>query len=176
MASNGSTREDFAFRVTFTDPDETGRQQVQVRQANGPAASRGREGTLLGEGRTGAVFPLDGNGLAWAGLAADPFTGDGVALGKFLQGLSEGHYAPEVFTAAPSNIFAGRDVTAIALQLPDAALGGNRIALWGRISLDGDSHRPQRQISRIGQPMLRAPVLQPCGRGRGRPERHSAGR
>jgi Domain of unknown function (DUF4331) len=161
VASNGSTREDLAFRVTFTDPDETGRQQVQVRRADGPAASHGTEGTLLAESRTGAAFPLDGSGLAWAGLAADPFTGDGVALGRFLQGLSEGHYTPEVFTAAPSDIFAGRDVTAIALQLPNAALGGSRIALWGRISLAGDGHRPQRQISRIGQPMLRPLFFNP---------------
>jgi hypothetical protein len=28
-----------------------------------------------------------------------------------------GRYTPEVFTAAPGNAFAGRDVTAIALQL-----------------------------------------------------------
>jgi hypothetical protein len=161
VASNGGTKEDLAFRVTFTDPDETGRQEVGVRRAIGPAAGHGTEGTLLGEDRTGAVFTLDGNGLAWAGLAADPFSGDGIALGKFLQGLSEGRYTPEVFTAAPGNIFAGRDVTAIALQLPDATLGGNRVALWGRISLHGDGHRPQRQVSRIGQPMLRPLFFNP---------------
>jgi hypothetical protein len=149
-------------------PEQTGRQQVQVRRAEGPAARNGTTGTLLGEGRTGMVFSLSGDGPAWAGLAADPFNGDGVALGRFLQG----HYTPEVFSAAPSNIFAGRDLTAIALQLPDIALGSNRIALWGRISLYG--HAPQRQVSRIGQPML-PPVLQPSGRGRGRPERRSAG-
>ncbi len=44
-------------------------------------------------------------------------------------------------------------MTAIALQLTDAALGGTRIALWARISLHGDG--PQRQVSRIGQAMLR---------------------
>ena len=35
VASNGGTSEDLAFRVTFTEPDEHGRQQVQVRRANG---------------------------------------------------------------------------------------------------------------------------------------------
>jgi hypothetical protein len=46
-----------------------------------PARAAG--GTLLGEGHTGDVFLLSGNGsgnggdgLAWAGLAADPFTAD----------------------------------------------------------------------------------------------------
>jgi hypothetical protein len=42
---------------------------VQVRRANGPVAGHGTEGTLVGEGRTGEVFSLDGDGLAWAGLA-----------------------------------------------------------------------------------------------------------
>jgi hypothetical protein len=96
-----------------------------------PAARHGTTGTRLGQGHTCEVFSLGGGGLAWAGPAADPFNGDGIAIGRFLQGLAEGRYTPEVFTAAPSNTFAGRDVTAIALQLPDAALGSTRIAPVG---------------------------------------------
>ena len=159
VASNAGTSEDIAFRITFTAPDDHGRQQVRILRANGPDARHGTEGTPLGEGRTGEVFPLGGDGLAWAGLAADPFTGDGIAIGTFLQGLTEGRYTPEVFTASPNNAFAGRDVTAIALQLPDAALGSTRIALWARISLYG--HAPQRQVSRIGQAMLRPLFFNP---------------
>jgi hypothetical protein len=160
VASDGGTSEDLTFRVIFSEPDEPGRQQVQVRRANGSAASHGTEGgVLLGEGRSGEVFSLDGHGLAWAGLAADPFTGDGVALGGFLQALGEGRYTPEAFTAAPANTFAGRDVTAIALQVPDAVFGASRVAVWGRISLYG--HGPQRQVSRIGQPMLRPLFFNP---------------
>src|SRR5215471_2007784 len=156
VARDGGTTEDIAFRVTFTEPDDTGQQQVRVLRANGPAA---REGTLLGEGRTGEVFSLTGDALAWAGLAADPFTADGIAITQFNQALNEGRYTPEVFTASPSNAFAGRDVTAIALQLPDAALGSTRIGLWARISLDG--HVPQRQVNRIGQAMFRPLFFNP---------------
>src|SRR5262245_1801277 len=159
VASNGGTTEDIAFRVTFTEPDGPGQQQVRVLRADGPDARGGTGGTLLGEGRTGEVFPLTGDALAWAGLAADPFTADGTAIIKFNQALNEGRYAPEVFTAAPSNAFAGRDVTAIALQLPDAALGGTRVGLWARISLDG--HVPQRQVNRIGQAMFRPLFFNP---------------
>ena len=108
VASDGGTREDIAFRVTFTEPDGTGNQQMRVLRADGTAALHGTEGTALGEGRTGEVFSLGANGLAWAGLAADPFTADGAALAKFLQGLAAEQYYPEVFTASPSNIFAGR--------------------------------------------------------------------
>jgi len=159
VASNGGTSEHIVLRVTFTEPDENGQQQVRVRRASDPAARHGAAGTLLGEGRTGEVFPLSGNGLAWAGIAADPFNGDGIAIGTFLQALTEGRYTPEVFTAAPNNAFAGRDVTAIALQLPDATLGSTRVALWARISLDGHTH--PRQVSRIGQAMLRPLFFNP---------------
>ena len=153
VASDAGTSEDIALRVTFTESDDHRQQQVRVLRASGPAARHGTDGTLLGEGHTGEVFSLADSGLAWAGLAADPFNADGIAIGTFLQGLTEGRYTPEVFTAAPSNTFAGRDVTAIALQLPDVALGSTQIALWARISLYG--HAPQRQVSRIGQAMLR---------------------
>jgi hypothetical protein len=159
VASDGGTSEDLAFRVTFSELDDHGRQQVQVRRANGPTAHHSTERTLIGEGRSGEVFSLSGDGLAWAGLAADPFTGDGVALGGFLQALGEGRYSPQAFTAAPANTFAGRDVTAIALQVPDTVFGGSRVAVWGRISLDG--HGPQPQVSRIGQPMLRPLFFNP---------------
>ena len=159
VASNGGTSEQIVLRVSFTEPDDNGQQQVQVRRADGPATPHGTDGTALGQGRTGAVFPLGGNGLAWAGLAADPFNGDGIAIATFLQALTQGRYTPQAFTAAPSNTFAGRDVTAIALQLPDATLGSTPVALWARISLHG--HTPQRQVSRIGQAMLRPLFFNP---------------
>jgi len=159
VAGDGGTREDIAFRVTFTEPDDTGNQQIRVLRADGTAARHGTAGTPLGEGRTGEVFPLGTSGLAWAGLAADPFTADGAALAGFLQGLAAEQYDPGAFTASPGNIFAGRDVTAIALHIPDADLGGTRIAVWARISLFG--HAPQLQVSRIGQAMLRPLFFSP---------------
>jgi len=159
IASDGGTAEDIVLRITFTEPGDTGLQQVRVLRADGPAGRLSTTGTPLGEGRTGAVFPLAGNGLAWAGLAADPFTADGVAIAKFNQSLKEGRYTPEVFTESPSNAFAGRDVTAIALQLPDAALGSTRLGLWARICLN--DHTPPRQVNRIGQAMFRPLFFNP---------------
>ena len=94
------------------------------------------------------------------GTGADPFTADGVALARFLAGLAAGQYDPGIFTSSPGNIFAGRDVTAVALQVPDADLGGTRIAVWARISLVG--HAPQLQVSRIGQAMLRSLFFSPA--------------
>jgi hypothetical protein len=159
VARDGGTTEDVALRITFTEPSDTGKQQVRILRADGPAARYGGEGASLGGGHTGEVFTLTGGGLAWAGLAADPFNGDGTALVAFNQGLKEGRYIPEVFTASPSNTFAGRDVTAIALQLPDAALGSSRIGLWARLSLA--DHVPPRQVNRMGQAMFRPLFFNP---------------
>ena len=159
LASDGGTSADIALRITFAEPNDAGQQQLRVLRADGPDARHGALGTLLGEGRTGEVFSLAGIGLAWAGLAADPFTADGAALGMFLQALREGRYAPGLFTASPGNAFAGRDVTAIALQVPDETLGSTRLSLWARISvLD---HLPQRRVNRIGQAMFRPLFFNP---------------
>lgn len=73
---------------------------------------------------------------------------------RFTQGLAENQYRPELFTATPANLLAGRNVTAIALQVPDVTFGGTDVAMWARISLYG--YGPQRQVSRAANPMLRA--------------------
>jgi hypothetical protein len=90
VASDGSTSEDIAFRVSFADPDQAGQQQMRILRAEGPAARGGTGGILLGQGRTGQVFSLGTDGRAWAGRAQDPFTADGAALAVFLQGVAEG--------------------------------------------------------------------------------------
>lgn len=153
IASDGGTAEDRAFRMSFGEPDAGGRQQMRVRYAAGARSRPGLEGADLGAGRTGEAFALGNGGSAWFGPAGDPFWGDGVALFAFHQGLAENQYRPELFTVTPGNLFAGRNVTAIALQVPDAAFGGTDVAVWARISLYG--HGPQRQVSRMGNPMLR---------------------
>ena len=59
----------------------------------------------------------------------DPFWGDAPALFAFTQGLAENQYRPELFTATPGNLLAGRNVTAIALQVPDVTFGGTDVAV-----------------------------------------------
>jgi hypothetical protein len=153
IASDAGIVEDRALRLTFDEPDAEGRQRMTVRLAIGAQSRRGVDGALLGVGSTGETFALDGGGSAWFGVAGDPFWGDGLALAGFQDRLGAGEYRPEVFTAAPGNIFEGRNVTAIALQVPNSAFGGERVALWARITLYG--HAQPRQVSRMGNPMLR---------------------
>jgi hypothetical protein len=153
IASDGGNIEDRAFRMSFGEPDDAGRQELRVRYAVGAASGLGLEGVELGAGWTGDAFALADGGSAWFGPAGDPFWGDGVSLFAFHQAVAENEYRPELFAVTPGNLFAGRNVTAVALRVPDAMLGGTDVAVWARISLYG--HAPQRQVSRMGNPMLR---------------------
>ena len=154
IASDGGTREDRALRMSFAEPDADGHQEMQVRYAVGPPSRSGLEGSELGGGHTGEAFALSNGGSAWFGLAQDPFWGDAVALFAFNQGLADNQYRPELFTGTPGNLLAGRNVTAIALQVPDVTFAGTGVAVWARISLYG--HAPQRQVSRAAHPLLRS--------------------
>ena len=154
IASDGGTREDRALRMSFGEPDANGNQEMQVRYALGPPSRSGLEGSELGVGRTGETFALSNGGSAWFGLAQDPFWGDAVALFAFNHGLAGNQYRPELFTGTPDNLLAGRNVIAIALQIPDITFGGTDVAVWARISLFG--HAPQRQVSRAAHPLLRS--------------------
>jgi hypothetical protein len=154
IASNGGTGEDRAFRMSFDEPDADGDQEMRVRYAAGGQSRSGLEGTELGAGRTGEAFALGNGGSAWFGLAGDPFWGDAPALFAFIQALAKNQYRPELFTATPANLLAGRNVTAIALQVPNVTFGSTDVAVWTRISLYG--HSPQQQVSRAAHPLLRA--------------------
>jgi Domain of unknown function (DUF4331) len=154
IASDGGTGEDRAFRMSFGEPDADGDQEMRVRYAAGGQSRSGVEGTDLGVGRAGEAFALGNGGSAWFGLAGDPFWGDAPALFAFIQGLAENQYRPELFTGTPANLLAGRNVTAIALQVPDVTFGGTDVAVWARIRLYG--HGPQRQVSRAAHPLMRA--------------------
>jgi hypothetical protein len=154
IASDGGTREDRAFRMSFGEPDTDGNQEMQVRYAAGRPGLSGLEGSELGIGQTGEAFALSNGGSAWFGLAQDPFWGDAAALFAFNHGLAENQYRPELFTGTPGNLLAGRNVTAIALQIPDVTFGGADVAVWARIRLFG--HAPQRQVSRAALPLLRS--------------------
>jgi hypothetical protein len=154
IASDGGTLEDRAFRMSFGEPDADGKQDMKVRYAVGPASRSGLPDTPLGIGRTGEAFALSNGGSAWFGLAQDPFWGDAAALFAFNRGLAESEYRPELFAGTPGNLLAGRNVTAVALQVPDVAFGGIDVSVWARISVSG--HALQRQVSRAAHPLLRS--------------------
>lgn len=105
---------------------------------------------------------LSNGGSAPFGLAQDPFWGDAVSLFAFNRGLAENQYRPELFTGTPGNLLAGRNVTAIALQVPGITFGDIDVAAWAQISLHG--HAARRKVSRAAHPLLRSFSLPPFGR------------
>lgn len=153
IASDGGYVEDRAIRIEFGEPGPDGRQSMAVRLAVGDDSRTGTAGVTLGAGWTGEAFPLDGGGRAWSGVVADPFWGDGFALAAFNAAIDAGEDRADLFAVEPANVFESRNVTAIVIEVPDAVLGGEEISLWARISLHG--HAAQRQVSRMGNPMIR---------------------
>jgi hypothetical protein len=153
-ASRGADRERLALRVRFASPNAgDGEQTYDVVLAIGDASHAGAEGLRLVSGTTNNLAEGVDGVRSWAGEAADPFWGNGFALAQFHQGLQAGQYRSELFRGEQSNVFAGRNVSAIAIEIPDSMLGHDLFSLWARVSLYG--HATQRWVSRMGQPMLR---------------------
>jgi hypothetical protein len=154
--TRGGIDQNLGLRIRFDEVDAAGRQSLRVRRAEGTDLSDADGGRLVARGETGSEetlsFPGLLDGKAWAGEAADHFWANGAALFAFLQAARDGHYQPEVF-AEPNNIFDGRNITAIVLEIPDVLLGDGRCSLWATVTLYG--HAPTRRVSRMGQPMLR---------------------
>jgi hypothetical protein len=152
-ASRGANQERLAVRVRFAEPDAAREQTYDVLLADGDASHGGADGLRLLSGITNTVAESADGVRSWAGEAADPFWGNGFALAQFHQGLQAGGYQSDLFRGEQSNVFAGRNVSAVAIEIPDALLGHDRFSLWARVSLYG--HGPQQWVSRMGQPMLR---------------------
>ena len=93
----------------------------------------------------------DGDILAFAGVVMDPFAGDGASLQAFGQAASQGRYAPEVF-AGGADLFGGRRVAAIVIEVPDAVIGAGPTRAWASTELS-EAQR-QQQVSRWGLPLV----------------------
>ena len=155
---DGDAREDVTFKVRFGVPGHAEGaahrhvQAMEVRRAIGEDARRGVDGELLVKGRTSDVAGSEKDVRAWAGLAPDLFAGDGAALGRFRKALFEdGRYDPAAFENR-RNFFAGRNVTAIVIEVPSEMIGRGRVQAWATASLCG--HAPEVQVSRWGLPLV----------------------
>ena len=149
--TDGDAREAVSFRMVVTDVSE-GNQHAEVLREEGEASRSGTGGRRLGSGVTGEVFSLEGGGLAWFGVAADPFVGNGPALRAFVEALAADKADFMPFERRV-DIFANRDVTAIVLEVPSGQIGAGRVGVWACISLHG--HASQRQVARAAWPLMK---------------------
>ena len=155
---NGDAREELSFKVRFgavfhsDDKDHAHAQSFEVRRASGPAAASGADGELIAAGHTGRVVEAGAGIKAFAGLAPDLFAGDAMALGEFRTAFFEKEtFHPEAFQNR-KNFFAGRNVTAIVLEVPTSLIGKGLVHGWATASLHG--HAPEVQVSRWGLPLI----------------------
>ena len=150
--TDGDAVEDLSYRVRFGAPDASGKQPLTVLAATGTGAQSGADGEPLAQGHTNEPVALAGGGRVWAGLSADAFYADGAAAFVFLQAaLTQGAYIPRVFEQG-FNVFGGRNVTSIVLELPTSALGQGVVGIWATTSMHG--HGLSVQIERIGLPLI----------------------
>jgi len=167
--NTGDAIEDVAYRIKFSDVRGDGSQQIHVQRADGAGNPlTGGGGKQVAKGSTGQALSVDGGGMAWAGLADDPFYFDLVgfsafkaaalaAIGGGLTGAELAGALGNICTSDPaSNFFAGFDATAIVLEVPDSALDGNNssgvINVWGETAIvEGDV---LTQVERMGLPTI----------------------
>jgi hypothetical protein len=154
---NGDAREEITFKFRFSEPhhadgdEHTHVQKFQVRRATGDDARHGVAGDLLVEGETGRV-ETKSEVRAFVGIAPELFAGDAAALHSFLAAFYKDHrYDGDTFLHR-QNFFAGRNVTAIVLEVPTHLIGQGKINAWATISLYG--HAPEIQVSRWGLPLI----------------------
>jgi hypothetical protein len=155
---DGDAREELSFKVRFgavTHGDDKGHAHAQsfdVRRASGAAAASGADGELIAAGQTGRVVEAESGVKVFAGLAPDLFAGDAMALSEFRTAFFEkGTFHPDAFQNR-KNFFAGRNVTAIVLEVPTSLIGKGLVHGWATASLHG--HAPEVQVSRWGLPLI----------------------
>ncbi len=133
--TTGDAVQDTTYEVTFKKT-ENGTQELKLK-------TRGDKPRLSARGQTGEIINVDGGGKLIAGLYDDPFFFD---LVGFQNGLN--------FTG--EDTFAGWNVSAIVLEVPNSALGSGPIGVWARTEVGGE------QIDRMGRPAINT-VLIPTG-------------
>lgn len=157
--TNRDLIEDLDYRITFSEPDAQGTQRIQVQRLVSNAATEfDSHSPPIAQGNTGEVIPVAEGGRLWAGLAADPFFFNLGAFGQFAKLiLEENRFDPSVFDTA-ENALAGHNVTAIVLELPNAALGAETMQLWGTTTIQHEGK--WKTINRSATPLVQQVFIQ----------------
>ncbi|MBK3574541.1 DUF4331 family protein [Streptomyces sp. MBT65] len=148
--------QDLTFRFRFLAPEPDGRQAwVLDRLTGAEAADRNAPGTPVATGSTEEIVTTPDGLKAFVGRAGDPFYLDGTVITAVVTALRNGE-AVDLSAFDPqraSNLFAGTNVTAIVLEVPDDLVGSDTIGLWTTTALD-DHHGGWLQINRCAKPLV----------------------
>lgn len=165
--TNLNGRADIAYRIKFgavvTQGDGTVVQHYTIKRATGDAArANAWTGTTVASGVTTRyklrtqIAAITGGGKAFAGPRDDPFFFDLPGFVEFKKQLLAGSTDLAVllggFTA--KDTFAGTNVSSIAIEVPDARLGGTgqTVGVWATtLQLKGSIYD---QVERMGRPAI----------------------
>ena len=167
--TNGDAGADIAYRVRFTNRTlSTGSvvQDYTIKRATGAAARRHEwSGTTVSTGRTSGynasanaarVHSVVGGGKSFAGPRDDPFFFDLPGFVEFKKQLLAGSTDLSVLLGGftGNDTFAGTNVSAIVLEVPNSRLGGSgrTVGVWATTSISGSAG--YRQVDRMGRPAI----------------------
>ncbi|MCR8573097.1 DUF4331 domain-containing protein [Streptomyces sp. Isolate_219] len=154
---DGDAREEFTLRVTFGDRDWRGRQEATLALLAGrDAGNRDARGAILARTTTGKKTTGDGGVRFFAGTAGDPFYIEPTVVAAVRTAVLNGTqvdlsgYEP----GKAKNLFAGKNVHSIVVEIPDHFFHGLRIGFWGSIAVPTDAGDAWRQTDRAAVPLL----------------------
>jgi Domain of unknown function (DUF4331) len=155
---DGADFETLTYRVSFGEPDPTGRQALQLRVLSGnQALEDSAAGEVVVAGRTGETASADGTRI-WAGRIGDSFYID-LSLLAIINGAVAHGTAADLSAWQPEkakNSFANTKVDSIVLEVSHQhpqLRPGARIGVWSATKLATDAGG-WRQINRAGHPMM----------------------
>jgi hypothetical protein len=147
--NDGDARPDKAYVWRFGAPDGNGAQAYTVTRYSGGNAKSLAHGVAWGSGSTGGsgVGAAKGDSKVFAGVRSDPFFFD---LTGFLGTVFHiGTDNLKVLDGNASDFFMPLNTNAVVIEVPDDALGGTNIGVWGTTSYwDGSSWVAADQIGR----------------------------
>ncbi|MBB6144411.1 hypothetical protein HNQ77_002363 [Silvibacterium bohemicum] len=158
---NGDAVEEVTYRLNFEERDAQGKQKYTVRRIRGKeAVDPHAKGTVIAQGITEETVTSPSGVRVWAGPAGDPFWIEPTVLHAVGHAFEDGTKLDlgDWNDSKAVNLFAGKTVYSIVLELPDAELlngaGDNRkIGVWAVASLATDAGG-WRTINRFGLPMI----------------------
>jgi hypothetical protein len=144
--SDGDARADKAYVWRFGAPNGSGAQSYSVTRYSGVNAKSLKQGVAWGSGSTGGsgVGWARGDSKVFAGVRSDPFFFDLTGFVGTVLGVGT-----DKLGTNPTDFFTPLNTNAVVIEVPDDALGGTNVGVWGTTSWwDGSSWVAADQMGR----------------------------
>jgi hypothetical protein len=128
---NGNNLVDLAYVFTFGEADGDNGQPYTVTRYSGFNATSFKAGVMLGSGWTGGtgIGTAKDGAKVFAGVRSDPFFFDLLGFVGTVFGTGTDHLS--VIDGNASDFFLELNTNAVVIEVPDDALGGTNIGVWG---------------------------------------------